>query len=102
MSEDLSKLLSGMLSNPDALKNMLGSLSASPNPTSQAEAPLPAEKDIGIQDMLSKVNRSDDRRITLLTALKPYLSTSRATNIDKAIQLIRLTKMTEVLRNERE
>lgn len=95
MSEDITKLLGSLLSNPDSLKNLMGSALATP--------PAIAE-DVSTPKMnISNIsNDSYDRRINLLTALKPYLSNTRAGNVDRAIQLIRLTKMTQSLRNERE
>lgn len=126
MSQDISQLISGMLSNPDALKNLMssmtGNLQNSPQPQDNS---LPAQRDAdhksaeefspvipdfsqdsnlqsSVQSMLSALNRADDRRITLLTALKPYLSSSRASGVDRAIKILKLTKLTEVLRNERQ
>ena len=61
----------------------------------------PAEPDgIDVRNMISAINNTDDRRITLLTALKPYLSSTRAVEADKAIKLLRLTKISQFLRNE--
>ncbi len=95
MSDDISKLLGGLLSNPDAVKSLMSSLS----PKEPASS-LPPEKPPAIQSTLDSLAGGDDRRISLLTALKPYLNTSRSANVDKAIQLLKLTKITEVLRNE--
>lgn len=55
-----------------------------------------------VKSMMNVLNQSDDRRITLLNALKPYLSPARAGGIDRAIRILKLTKLSEVLRNERE
>ena len=93
MNEELTKLLGGLMSNPVALKGLMSSLSA-PSVSPQETKPqlLP--------DIPARMSVADDKRIDLLTALKPYLNTSRGANIDKAIQLIRLAKMTEAMRNE--
>ncbi len=126
MSQDISQLISGMLSNPDALKNLMSSMAgSSQNSPLPQDNSLPAERNSdreaadsfspaipdftqdsnlqsSVQSMLSALNRADDRRITLLTALKPYLSSSRASGVDRAIKILKLTKLTEVLRNERQ
>jgi hypothetical protein len=94
MNEDLSKMLSNMLSNPDALKGMLGS--DTPSQTNNS-----GELESSIKSMMNALNSVDDRRITLLTALRPYLSPERALGIDRAIQMLRITKLSEVFRNER-
>lgn len=93
MSEDLSKLLSGMLANPEAIKNLFSSAAGSAPAVQKNESPT-------LPDISHALNQVDDKRIALLTALKPYLSTNRSTNVDKAIQLLKLTKLTESLRNE--
>ena len=93
MSEDLSKMLSGMLSNPDAIKGLLGSAGGNQNSS-------PDELESSIKSMMSALNNTDDRRITLLTALKPYLSPERASGVDRAIKMLRLTKLSQLFRNE--
>ena len=96
MSDDISKLLGGLLSNPDSIKNLMRSFSSNESqPTEESLPSLPVQS-----NPLQGISMQDDRRISLLTALKPYLSTSRSTNVDKAIQLLRLTKLTETFRNE--
>lgn len=94
MNEDLSKMLSNMLSNPDAMKNMLSSGGGTPSAS-------PDELQSSIKGMMSALNSVDDRRITLLNALKPYLSPDKASGVDRAIRMLRLTKLSEVFRNER-
>ena len=93
MNEELSKILGGLMSNPDALKNIMGSLSSPPPQVQEEKAET-------FPDISRSFSMGDDRRIGLLTALKPYLSGNRGANVDKAIQLIRLAKMTEAMRNE--
>lgn len=95
MSDDMSKMISNMLSNPDALKKLASDFAGEMN------SGAPAEPDgIDVRNMISAINNTDDRRITLLTALKPYLSSTRAVEADKAIKLLRLTKISQFLRNE--
>jgi len=109
MNEDMSKLLSGMLQNPDAIKNLMNSIGGSSSNSSEkaentSNSPSIQRSDLesSVKSMMSVLNQADDRRITLLNALKPYLSSSRADGIDRAIRILKLTKLSEVLRNERE
>ncbi len=96
MNENLSGLLNTLMSNPEALKGIMGSLSKE-TPTPPADKP----NDFGdVGGKLNSLSNFEDKRISLLTALKPYLSGSRGANVDKAIQLIKLAKMTEAMRNE--
>ena len=96
MNDDLAGLLGGLLSNPESIKKLMGSISnGESQPREEATEHLPMPPDLA-----QLTSGRDDRRINLLTALKPYLSSSRSANVDKAIRLLRLTKLTETFRNE--
>ena len=92
MSDDISNLLGGLLSNPEGIRNLISGLT-------QGKESL-TEDSSKISLPVNTTGFSNDRRISLLRALKPYLRSSRANSIDKAIQFIRLAKLTENLRNE--
>jgi len=99
-SDDISKLLSGLMQNPDALKGLMGSLGAG---NSQQSTPSESPSyDNGIQNALSALKSTDDHRITLLNALRPYLSPQKAGGIDRAIRVLQLAKLSELMRNERD
>ena len=96
MNDDLAGLLGGLLSNPESIKRLMNSISngeSQPHEETAEQLPIPS-------DFAQLSSGRDDRRINLLTALKPYLSSSRSANVDKAIRLLRLTKLTETFRNE--
>ena len=97
MNEELTKLLGNMLQNPDALKGLMGS------GTTDTGDGIPNGSDLetSVANMMSALSRADDRRINLLTAVRPFMSPGRASGIDKAIQILKLTKLTEVMRTER-
>ncbi len=99
-SDDLSKLIGNMMQNPDALKGLLSP--AENSGENQAPSVPQDNPETAVKNMMSVLNQSDDRRITLLNALKPYLSPTRASGIDRAIRILRLTKLSEMLRNERD
>jgi hypothetical protein len=92
----MSKLIGNMLSNPDALKGLLSSVGDDSPPPAQGEL------ESSVKSVMNLLGRSDDRRITLLNALRPYMSPTKAEGIDRAIRILKLTKLTEVLRNERD
>ena len=96
MSEDISKLIGNMLQNPDALKNLLGSVSGS-----DSNEAVSQESETNVQNIMSALNQNNDRRITLLNALKPYMRGQRAEGIDRAIRLLQISKLSEIMRNER-
>ena len=92
MSDDITNLLRGLLSNPEGIKNLMNGL------TRGNESPAGDPPNVPLS--LNPGGFTDDKRISLLRALKPYLRSSRATSVDKAIQFIQLAKLTENLRNE--
>lgn len=48
-----------------------------------------------MQGLFSQLGGSDDERTHLLLALKPFLSSQRKPHIDRAIQLLKLSKLAE-------
>ena len=92
MSDDISNLLGGLISNPEGIKNLMSSLNQEKDTSQEGSTQIPSPA--------KPPSFGDDKRISLLRALKPYLRSSRANSVDKAIQFIRLAKLTENLRNE--
>lgn len=97
MNEDLSQKINSFLSDPDALK-MISSLTGSGDafasqPTSDTSDTSGDDLALKIQNALNSRNISNDRRINLLYALKPYMRETRASNIDKAVKIIRLAQL---------
>lgn len=100
MADDMSGKIMDMLSNPEMMKRLndvIGTLGAtqSSNDSDSSDAIAANAKSI-----INSINHTDDHRIALLNALKPYLRDSRAAGVDKAIKMLRLTKLTEIFRNE--
>lgn len=46
--------------------------------------------------LLSEYNRTDDRSMALLSALRPFLRPSRRAKLDRAVQLARLSRVVRV------
>lgn len=117
---DLEEKLEGILGNPDAMKQImslaqsLGKSSAAPR-TEAADAdpmsdPQPAQpqQDGGLLDtldqidprlitaaarLMSQYHTGDDRRVALLTALRPFVKEQRYAKLDKAIQIAKLSRL---------
>lgn len=58
-----------------------------------------------IKAMMDSINNApNDRRSTLLMALKPYLSSKRSATLDKSVQILKMTKLmpliTQFLNNQ--
>ncbi len=52
---------------------------------------------IAMQKILERISNPDDPGVNLLMALKPYLNDKRKSNIDSAVKLLGLTKITSVM-----
>ncbi len=99
---DMAEMLKSMLDDPstmDKLKGMLGG--------AQISAPEPAS-DMGIDPKmlmrLTKIMKNDgsDNRTKLLTDLKPYISPHRQKRVDEAINMLKVLRLAELVKNEEE
>ena len=99
---DLADMLKTMLDDPstvDKLKGMLGG--------AQLSAPEPSP-DLGIDPKmlmrLTKIMKNDgpDNRTKLLLDLKPYISPHRQKRVDEAINMLKVLRLAELVKNEEE
>ena len=99
MADELSDKIKALLSNPEAM-NMFGSILG--NSDTGVSAPSQNDDDefiLNVKNAISMINSGSDKRINLLNALKPYMRKSRADNMDMAIRIIKLTKLTSLLKD---
>lgn len=117
--DDFGAKLESILNNPQAmgqimsLAQSLGGNSTAPNkPEPQVgefssettSSPSPSGLDLGVDpkilgsiaSLLQNYNSSDDQRIALLNALKPFVKERRYAKIDKAIQIAKLSRMARI------
>lgn len=115
MSE-LEDKLESILGNPQAMEQIMslaqslgGGNSASQTPPPPASPqPAPAKPSGGLLDglsqldprilsgaaqLMSQYNSSDDRRVALLNALRPFVKEQRYAKLDKAIQIAKLSRL---------
>ena len=115
MPDDNSQLLNsliGMLGdNPEekinaVLSSLTGGATTTPSddkneatPSKNEEANINTPPDLSalmkIQALLSQMGGRSDDRSKLLLSLKPFLSTERKPHVDRALQLLKLTKLAE-------
>ena len=96
MGQDLIGQLQQLLQDPDTvdkLKSALGGLGQQPN-----EQEFGEEETARLQRVISGINSTPDPRVSLLKALKPYLNQNRSAQVDTAVKLLGLTKMSGLLR----
>ncbi len=102
---DIADLLKNILDDPDTsekLRSLMG----------QGSSSLSAPKQIADIDpaMLAKVTKAlsrvsgarDDSRTRLLYDLKPYVSDARRARVDKAIEMLKMLWIIEILKDEKE
>lgn len=87
MADNPMEMLSGLLSNPDALSavgKMLGGINS-------GESKESTPSDFSVPDFSAMSD--DDNGTRLLYALEPYLSTKRRGNIGQIVQAVKIGKM---------
>ena len=104
MDKELGDLFGQLMSNPatmEKLGDMLTAFGAAPPP--------PSTEDTGgsaalaqLLPLLQGVAGGDDREVTLLRALRPYLRGGREKRIDEAIEMLRLAKLLPLITGRRE
>ncbi len=103
MDDNMSAKLMELLNNPEAMKELSDVVSKFNSNRPSVSEPSQSTEDFALKagQLMSSINSGSDRRINLLNAIKPYLRESRASNVDKAIQMLKITKLTDILKNER-
>lgn len=99
MADEFQDKLNALLSNPEIMKTISGLAehfgSSEQQETSDISNNIP---DIGnLANIAKSINAEDDNRIRLLNALKPYMNSKRSANMDTAIKILKLTKLTSLL-----
>lgn len=103
MDDNMSAKLMELLNNPAAMKELTEVISKFNGGSDSIPAPQPSNDDLALKagQLMNSLGNGSDRRINLLNAIRPYLRESRASNVDKAIQMLKITKLTDILKNER-
>lgn len=103
MDDNMSAKLMELLNNPAAMKELTEVINKFNNGSENTSAPPQSNDDLALKagQLMNSLGSGSDRRINLLNAIRPYLRDSRASNVDKAIQMLKITKLTDILKNER-
>ncbi len=100
--DDLSEKLSGILKDPDAMRDIAALASQlgidAPNPPKKPE---PADETAamlsGLMPMLGQL-RQEDETTRLLEAMRPFLSEERQRKLDKAKRLIKVMQLMPLIK----
>ncbi len=97
MADDIADKLKSVLNNPEMMNMLSGVLNSS---NDGGNTSLPDDDQItNIKNMMNSLNSGSDKRINLLNALRPYMRNSRASEIDKAVRMLKLTKIGSILKD---
>lgn len=103
MADDMSSKVMELLNNPDMMKRLSDALGGTSvqnsgvSPSGGGDNAVLAEN---AKTMLNAISHTDDRRITLLNAIRPYMSQNRARGIDRAVKLLQISKLTEIFKDQ--
>ena len=104
---DFSEMLNGILSNPQAMQQMMALAQSlglqgqggqpqqsapTPPPPPQPSQPDPMQLLQGFLQM-SKQMGGDERQLALFQALKPFVRPDRAEKLDRAIQVAKISRL---------
>ncbi len=99
MADELGDKLKSLLSDPETM-SMFSSLLGSG--ASDADVPAKNGDDefiLNVKNAISKINTGSDKRINLLNALRPYMRDTRASNIDRAVKMLKLTQLSSLFKD---
>lgn len=98
--EGLEEQLQQILNDPDSMAQILSlaqSFGLQPPEASSAPSAPPPKSDDGfvkaIFGMMQQAQQSDGKQEALLNALKPYLRPERRGNIDRALQIAKISHL---------
>lgn len=114
--DELEHKISELLSNPEGMEQLMslarslsggGEKAAAADPPSSEPPPLGGAFDPAMMSkvigMLGKLNEQDSgKKNALIAALKPYLSEARRDKVDRALSLMRMTKLARAALTESE
>lgn len=103
MDSNMASKLREIIDNPDT-RNMLASLmnSNTPSQIEDSEQSFSSSNNgytESLNNIINSMSNGNDKRINLLNAIKPYMTGNRATSIDKAIRILKLTQLSSFLKD---
>lgn len=101
MDENLSEMLKGVLSDPDAMSKIMGAAQGLMGSSATPEArPKESNGTASTEDTVPTVTHvgktGNEERIALISALKPYLSSKRRENADSLIKMLKMMKLADM------
>lgn len=89
----------------NTLSNLLNSTSKENNSNNDdnntSEPSIDINTILKMKTIIESMNQKNDPRANLLYSLKPYLRDSRKTKLDQYVNLLKMTKIVDVMKNEK-
>lgn len=89
-NDNIMNKINDILSDPKSMESLQEMIGSAPEPKNTIDAFSPEN----IQRISRLMTDNSDPKINLLYALKPYMSPQRERQIDNAIKMLRMTKLT--------
>ena len=83
------------------LANMLKDTSNSSEDNSENNSSLDLETILKIKNIIEAMNNNDDPKSNLLYSLKPYLRKNKQAKLDQYINLLKISQVTNLFKNEK-
>lgn len=84
--EEMSKIL-------DMAQSIMGGNGGENSPAPDVLSGLDPKIIAALGNLMQEFNRNDDRRFQFLNSLRPYMGEKNAPHIDKAVQIMRLSRV---------
>ena len=105
MPADFDNMLKNVLSDPDAMQKIgsiaqsLGMSAPKAPETRENDSSMDVEALLKAKEMFDKISNEDDPRMTLLSALKPYLNRKRTEKLDSAMKILKISKLAPLIKD---
>ncbi len=95
--------LKDILNSPDAAENISAMLSGFGLPgadqKSQNDLPISPQMLAKVMEAYKSIGKADDRRVTLLRAVRPFMRETRKGEVDMAIRLLTILRLMPLLKD---
>ena len=99
---DINKILSQV--SPEMINNLSSSLnpnSSANNNSNQNNFNLDMNTILKMKSIMESMNNKNDPRANLLYSLKPYLRENRKNKLDQYVNLLKMTKIADIMKTEK-
>lgn len=101
MNFDTSKISPEMINTLSSLLNSSSNENNSNNTDNQSEPSIDINTILKMKTIIESMNQKNDPRANLLYSLKPYLRDNRKSKLDQYVNLLKMTKIADVMKNEK-